>query len=201
MSARLDLQEALLSQLHAEMLSAAADIDATAAGAHAMLLMQERTRRGEFLEGSSPGAGSYSTRPFARPAGGLSREILGRLDDTADGSSFFTRAGALWVVVERGYAWLREAAGYQADHVDLNWSGKMLAGMRVRSRFAGGKLITEAGYIEGMSPADAVRLAGYHDRTGAGPRRTIRRFIGLTEDEIAQVVEKFVEAVARRFPQ
>ena len=39
MSASLDLKEALLGQLEAQMLSAAADIDGSAAGAHAMLLM------------------------------------------------------------------------------------------------------------------------------------------------------------------
>ena len=157
-------------------------------------------RSGEFLEGSSPGAGSYSTNPFARPAGGLSREVFGKLDDTADGASFYTRAGALWVIVERGYAWLREASGLQAAHADLNWSGAMLAGMRTRSRFASGKLVVEAGYIQGMSPEDAIRLAGFHDRTGVGPRRIIRHFIGLTTAETGEVLERLAQAVAARLP-
>lgn len=197
MSARLDLQEALLQTLRDGLALEAGDVDASGAAAHAQHLMLERTRRGEFLPGSSPGAERYSTNPFARPAGGLSREVFARLDDTADGSSFFTRAGALWVVVERGYAWLRRAAGLQADRVDLNWSGGLLAGMRARSRFAAGKVVTEVGYIAGMSPDDAVRLAGFHDRTGVGPARTVRRFVGLVSEEIDEVVRALAGAVAK----
>lgn len=147
--------------------------------------VKERTRRGEFLEGSSPGAEQYSTRPFARPAAGLKKRTLEALDDTAHGSTYFTKNGKLWVVVHGGYRMLRELEGKQTGHVDLLYSGAVLDGTRGASEIAGDVLSFEYGYLDGKSPDDAARIARYQQVEGVGPSRKKRVFIGLsgTEEE------------------
>lgn len=193
-----EFDDGLLGALRDGLERAAAGVDATRALAHAEHLIEERTARGEFLPGSSPSASQYSSRPFARPAAGLPRRIRELLDDTADGSSFFTRAGQLWVVVERGYRWLREAMGLPADRVTLDVTGDMLRAMAARATPTADGLTLEVGYLPGVSDDDAARIADFHQNQGVGPARVVRRFIGLTDEEADQVVARLAESLRTR---
>ncbi|MBE2186752.1 MAG: hypothetical protein IAE99_08280 [Rhodothermales bacterium] len=151
--------------------------------AYVDVAVKRRTKAGDFLPGSSPSAGGYSEKPFARPAGGLKKKTLDALDDTDRGSSFFTRQGALWVVVEGGYKDLRQIEGKQNAHVDLLYSGALLDATRDNVRTGAATLEMEYGYLDGKSPADAARVAYWHQEAGAGKGKTKRVFIGLTPAE------------------
>lgn len=156
-----------------------------------------RTQRGEFLSGSSSGAGSYSTDPFARPAGGLPERVHDIADQSDDVVSYFTKAGDLWMVFERGYKQLRQMKGLPSDSVDLRDRGTMLDGMRSQARSKEARVEMDVGYIEGYSPAESVTLAEYHNRLGAGPNKVIRRFVGLTEQEEKKVTDQAMRDVDR----
>lgn len=194
----LSLQDDLLRSLQDHLEQAAVGVDATRALLHTEHLIEERTARGEYLPGSSPGAGQYSTKPFARPAAGLPRRIRELLDDTSDGSSFFTRAGTLWVVVERGYRWLREAMGLPTDRVTLDVTGDMMRAMSSRVTTTADGITLEVGYIQGVSDDDALRIADFHQNQGVGPSKTIRRFVGLTDEEASTVIAQLAESLRSR---
>jgi hypothetical protein len=175
------LRDDLLTGLGDSLEAAALRVDVTRALLHAEQIMEERTMRGEFLPGSSPGAGQYSTRPFALPSAALPKAVREMLDDTAD-------------------KWLREALGYQSSHVDLTRSGGLLGGLTTRVRTEGGQIGGEVGYPDGADE-DAAALADFHQNQGVGPRRVIRRFVGLTDDEAELVVADFAEAVRRQITE
>ena len=123
--------------------------------------IDERLSRGEFLPGSTPGAERYKSS---------------------------------------GHKKAREREGLQIGHVDLFFGGTyrdddnpitrapMLDGRGHRVSQQGDELLIEYGYLEGLATAEQIRLAGYHNETGAGRGRVIRKFVGLTDDESEQVI-------------
>jgi len=158
-----------------------------------------RTAGGEFLEGSSPGAESYSTTPFARPAGGLSNRVHQSAENDSGVSSYFTKDEALWMTFGGGYKQLRELKGLPTGHVDLYDNGGMLAGLRSRADTdTDGDLEMEVGYIEGLSPGRAIELANYHNRLGAGKSEMIRKFVGLTDEEANDILDDLEADIQRR---
>ena len=157
-------------------------------------IVLRRTQRGEFLPGSSSGAGSYSTNPFARPAGGLPERVHD-IAEQSDDVSYFTTSDNLWMVFEKGYKQLRQMKGLPSDTVDLRDRGTMLDGMRSQSRSKGAQVSMEFGYIEGYSPAESVKLADYHNRLGAGPNKVIRRFVGLKDNEEKKVTDQTLKDI------
>ena len=148
----------------------------------------ERTRRGEFLPGSAASASQYSRQPFARPAGGLPRAVVEAFNENeALGHPFTTKTGALWLLIEGGYAQLRQMEGYQTSHVDLTKTGQTLDALRGEGRVTDDGLEIHVGYLPGLSDAEATQRARYH--TDPSVARTLRRFVGLTDDELSQAIE------------
>lgn len=105
-------------------------------GQRSVFIIKKRVADGIFLKGSSPGADKYSTKPFAMPIGAVKKKkvlldiLKGKhLDDT----QIFTskKSGKLWVVIKKGYKWLREQSGKNAGRVDLTWTREMMRSLQV----------------------------------------------------------------------
>jgi len=160
-------------------------------------IILHRTQSGEFLEGSSPGAESYSTKPYAQPAGSLTEQV--REDLPGDETSYFTTSeDALWLVVEGGYEAIRRAKGLPTDHVDMTVTRGMLQGMRSQAgRDSDGNLDMLVGYIDGASPQEAIQLARYHNVEGAGKNEMKRVFVGLTEEEAEDILDDLEDDVTQ----
>lgn len=177
--------------------SAVASVQTRKATAHAEYIMRRRTERGEFLEGSSSGASSYSTKPYAQPAGALTDQVRESLPDD-EVKYFTTGSDSLWLVIEGGYEAVRRAKGLPTSNVDLTVSGDMLGGMRsASSRDEDGDISMIVGYIDGASPAEAMQLARYHNVEGAGKNEVKRVFVGLTDDEADEVFDHLQKDLLR----
>ncbi len=116
------------------------DSDADAIRAWLDYTVKARTQAGQFLPGSSAGAGSYSP----------------------------------------GYRAEREKKGLQTTRVDLLVTGQMLDATKGRAATFEDQVRLEYGYLDGLSEAEATRIARYHNDLGAGKSRVIRRLVGLT---------------------
>lgn len=112
---------------------------------------------------------------------------------TADGE--FLNAGAERSYLSAGHKKKREKGGLQINHVDLFFSGDMLAGMRSRAILDKSEATVEYGFIDSESPVRAMELAGYHNETGAGKTHIVREFVGLTDDEIDRVFTVFEDRI------
>lgn len=95
-----------------------------------------------------------------------------------------------------GYAKKRQKAGLPISHVTLFFSGETLDAIRSKTSFKKGEKAVQVGYIEGQSEAQAMLIAGYHNEQGAGRSKVIRRFIGLTDDEKAKVMQTLKQKAA-----
>ncbi|MCA0270227.1 MAG: hypothetical protein LCH53_13570 [Bacteroidetes bacterium] len=166
------------------------------AGQFAVTAIVERTARGEDADGKP--FVPYSTRPLALPvgspdaktikallssgqevSGNLTKRAIRKLRKAEDGLYYFTsrRTGALWMVIEGGYAAVK-AARYPKDGgvVNLHATGSMMRALRVIGVDAtvdGGGTVTV-----GFSRPEEAQKAYWNSRT--------RRFLGLTSDEQAE---------------
>lgn len=163
--------------------------------AHAESIMKRRTARGEFLDGSSPGAESYSDEPYAQPAGSLTDRVREQLPDDQT-SYFMTGDEDLWLVIEGGYEAVRRAKGLPTDTVDLMDTGQMLSAMRsAADRDSDGEIEMQVGYIDGASPQEAQQIARYHNVEGSGPNEVKRVFVGLTDKEADKVADNLKDEI------
>ena len=89
------------------------------AGAMSRGIIDQRTRRGEFLGGEFANKG-YSTAPM--PFSELTRQISAGEDDTF----WITKNGMARKYLKGGYKRFRELTGRRTDAVDLQFSGAML---------------------------------------------------------------------------
>lgn len=118
----------------------------------------------------------YSDKWFARPAGDLSKAKSGRiakLIKSGDARYFSGKSGATWLSV-RGYRrWkLVESPSADPDDVNLTLTGNMLSAMQPN--------VNSDGSVEiGFANSEAAELAFYHNISGAGRSRVLRRFLGL----------------------
>lgn len=147
------------------------------AGQFAVSAIAERTAEGRDADGKA--FVPYSARPLALPASAVPKRARLRLKRAQDGLFYFTsrRSGALWFVVEGGYAALK-AARYPQDEgtVNLHATGAMLRALRVLGAApdaSGGGTVTL-----GFSRPEEAQKAFWNSRT--------RRFLGLTLDEQAE---------------
>jgi hypothetical protein len=156
--------------------------------ARAEYIMRRRTQKGEFLEGSSPGAESYSDEPYAQPAGSLTDQVRDQLPE--DETSYFeTNDGDLWLVIEGGYEAVRKAKGLPTGRVDLTDQGDMLSAMRSDATVQDDQVQMLVGYIDGASPQEAMQIARYHNIEGAGQSEVKRVFVGLTDEEADDIAD------------
>ncbi len=153
-------------------------------------IVRERTLKGEFLDGSSDGAGQYSTKPFARPLGGLTKALQKTLVNS--GSHIFTASsGNHWIVIEGGYRAFRAMAGKDVSRVTMTWTGRMLRNLGVISE-------AEREVVLGFPDADMKQLATWHNVMGAGKSLRKHVFMGVTQEEANQLVELAGEEIAKR---
>lgn len=139
--------------------------------------IQDRTAQGIDAEGKPFAA--YSRRPFAAPAGALLKKAQRTLIRSKLASYFTTKTGALWIYVAGGYAAVRAASGRGAG-VDMTFTGRMLSALDVVE--ASPSRITI-----GFNDPTAARVAFYHNVAGAGRGRTIRRFLGVSDQELETI--------------
>lgn len=128
---------------------ALAALDADAILAWVDYTVKARTARGEFLEGSTPGASRYHDAAHIRA---------------------------------------RKKKGLQTSRVDLFFDGTMLDATKGRPETFEDQVRLEYGYLDGLSDAEATKIALYHNTLGgsAGDKRV---FIGLTEGERKKLVD------------
>ena len=89
------------------------------AGAMSRAIIDQRTRRGEFLGGQFANKG-YSTSPM--PFSDVTRQIAASEDDTF----WITKNGRPRKYLKGGYKKFRELTGRRTDAVTLQFSGEML---------------------------------------------------------------------------
>lgn len=147
------------------------------AGEFAVTAIVERTARGEDADGRP--FKPYSTRALALPAASVPKRTRMRLSKGEDGLYYFTsrRSGALWFVVEGGYAAVK-AARYPQDKgaVNLHATGAMMRALRI----IGIEQTTDSGgaVTVGFSRPEEAQKAFWNSRS--------RRFLGLTPSEQAE---------------
>lgn len=138
-------------------------------------LIKQNTRVGIDADGQ-PFA-PYSTLPFVRPAAGLQKKALKSLEQSKLLTYFNTKEGKLWVLIQGGYAALKKAQ-YPGDNtVNLSAKGSMLRSLGVLS-------VDEGGGVIGFTRQEEAEKASYHILTGAGKRKTLRNFLGLSDATI-----------------
>ena len=166
-----------------------------AVGSEVVAIIRDRTLKGIFLEGSSPGAGSYSTKPAPIPIGGLPKRAQSRVWQmlkTGDPSvRAFTnvKSRRTWVVLSGGYKQFRELAGLQTAVVNLNWSGRMMRNLSVVN-------LSSDSVAVGFTSPEESQKAQWHNTLGAGRSHKKHVFLGLSSAELARVGE-MVEQIIR----
>ncbi len=158
-------------------------------GKQSIVIIKQRTAKGIFLEGSTPGSDQYSDKPFAMPAGALKKKDLfmkiknGEVGD--DAQFFTTKAGKLWVAIKHGYKWVREQSRKQSSNVDLRWTGGLMRSLAVNVNVDKGII---AIYHRDKR---TQQLAEWHNIKGAGKGKVIRKYLGLSEEELQKLVANF----------
>ena len=155
-------------------------------GQHSVVLIKKRVADGIFLEGSSDGASQYSTKPFAMPTGAIMpRSLMLSIIKGKKGNDtqlFKSGSGKLWAVITKGYKWLREQAGKPSGKVDMRWTSELMRSLMVLS------VDPEEGTITiGHKGARNDKLAYWHNVTGAGKSKKIRKWLLLTNDELKNI--------------
>lgn len=168
--------------------------------AKGIFIIRQRTKKGIFLEGSSPGSDQYSTKPFAMPVGALNKMTGKKIAEANDESRFqlfkSKKTNNLWVIVKGGYAEIRKLANKNSDNVTMSWSSKTLRNLGV---------ITDKTFEQtiGFSDERARKIAEYHNVLGAGKSKKKKIFMGASEQEVKQLVEygteQIVKSILKRF--
>lgn len=144
------------------------------AGLLAVKLIRERTLAGRDVEGQP--FRPYGTTTFARPAGGLTKTARANLRGLV---SYFRKSGSLWMAVQGGYKAFKEAVYGDASTVNLQAEGAMLRSITVLE-----PVDTTTGTVRvGFTRSEEAEKAYWHNVSGAGKSRVIRRFMGLSDDD------------------
>jgi hypothetical protein len=153
-------------------------------GAHAIAIIKQRVADGIFENGSTSGTDKYSTKPFAMPIGAIQKKdvllkiLKDKYDPETETQIFTTKAGKKWVVIKKGYEWLRAQSGKPSTKVDMRWTGEMMRSLKVLdANPVTGELTI------GHDGARNDQLAQWHHQ-GAGRSKVIRRWLYLTDDEL-----------------
>lgn len=137
------------------------------AGAFARALIDQRTRRGEFLGGPLANRG-YSQTPM--PFSELTRQITASEEETF----WATRNGKPVKYLRGGYKRFRELTGRRTDKVELTFSGAMLNSLFSEVKQSGGQFdIT-------ITVPPAQQEKAFHTNNQ-------REWLGLNDSEIERV--------------
>ena len=82
----------------------------------------------------------------------------------------------------------RAKRGLPTDRVTLHYGGEMLDAMRGETKVFQDRIELHFGYLPNAE-AEARKLAEYHNNTGAGKAKVVRRFIGLSPEEEAELIK------------
>ena len=163
-------------------------------GSKALAFIEEAAADGEDRDGKPY---AYSTKPFARPVGGLNKTQLGRLmlkrntkgDDPAV-KPFQTAAGNLWLLIKGGYLSFKEIAFRRAGGGPfLQATGDMFRAMNVVAA-------TDQSATIGFTDEEAARRAFFLNVAGAGPSRKTWKFLGLRPAQQAVLADLAAERLA-----
>lgn len=159
-------------------------------GVRAISMIRDRTLAG--LDAGGTTFRAYSTEPFARPLHGITQRARRALGDRLH--VFTTKKGKLWAVIEGGYAAFK-AAAYPDDAgtVNLTATGAMLRALAIVAVDENTATVTL-----GFTRTDEALKALYHEELGAGPRRAIRHFLGLTDAEQIDLAQLAASGVTIR---
>ena len=154
-------------------------------------IIRKRTLEGTFLEGSSPNANQYSSKPFPIPFGKLEKLVSKKELQNKEKYAIFTaKSGNTWVLVMGGYREYRRLCGKDTDHVSLNWSGRMLDNLGIVQQ-------THDTYSVGFSDPRSEQLAKWHTQLGAGKSHRLHKFFDLTENERARLTKFAGEEITK----
>lgn len=139
----------------------------------ALELLHEQIERGYDIYSNKY---EYSTKPFARPAGGIVRfrEFASKAQKSGL-LHYFTNKNSKskWVIFTKGYKSFRALAGRNPDGDFLNFTGELLSSLTYK--------VNSDEIIIGFSSRRAAEKAYYLNVTGAGKSRKFWRFLGLTD--------------------
>lgn len=123
----------------------------------------------------------YSTKPFARPAGGITKKAIATLKASGE-ITFFKREGkSTWVVIEGGYLALKKAMRpADGDTPNLTDKGSMLRALTVVS-------VTGDEIVIGFTRESESEKAFWHNVAG----KTLRKFLGLPDADLKEIIEEF----------
>jgi hypothetical protein len=159
-------------------------------GKRAVFIIQNRVSEGRFLDGSSEGASQYSEKPFVMPFGAIKKKSVMTkiLEDKYDDTHLFRAksSGKLWVLIDKGYRWLREVSGKPSTKVDLTWTGELMRSLDV--------LEVDESKFEvtiGHKGDRNEKLSEYFNQSGTGRSRRIRKYLALSEEELEGFSELF----------
>jgi len=163
----------------------------------ALAIIRKRVLDGQYLEGSSPNAGEYSTTPMPLPFGKLQATVRKKLSkeelENKDKYVIFTaKSGNVWISVQGGYKAYRQMAGKFNDHVILSWSGRLMRNMGIVQK-------EKDSYSVGFSDPDVERIARYHTLEGAGKSHRKHVFFDLSEEERARLTKYAGEELTKEF--
>ena len=159
-------------------------------GQRSIVIIKQRTAKGIFLNGSTPGSDKYSEKPFSMPAGAVKKKDLfmkiknGEFGD--DAQLFRTKAGKLWVAIKKGYKWIREQSNRPTSNVDLWWTGSLMRSLKVQS------VDVVNGTINiGHNDERTKQLAYWHNVSGTGKGKVVRKYLALSEEELEKLASSF----------
>lgn len=141
-------------------------------------LIKQRTDKGEFLNGSGK---QYSKAGAIFPISGgakLKQYYISQLKGDGKNSS------ARYVFLEQGYFQFRQLTNKQVAFVNLNYTGKMLNGMRSVSEGDNKAVIS-------FERAEDRIKAYYLSFAGAGKNKIVYDFFGFNEKDKDQMMDLF----------
>jgi len=136
----------------------------------------------------------YSNNPLYIPAGALFapgwKTTGKKLIKSKDAEYRRKKGGKYWVIIPGGYAKLKSSRFPQdSGKVNLHLTGNMLNSISIVER--GNDYI-----VIGFNNKEAATKAIYHQIMGAGKRKVIRKFLGLPDSEIAEILAGYKPLIA-----
>jgi hypothetical protein len=139
----------------------------------------------------------YSTKTFALPAGAMFApgwKTSARIMHREKLLNWFTaKSGKKWVSVTGGYKAMKEKR-FGPDKVNLQVRG--IRGKGMLGSLAVIKKRNDSVVI-GFRNAEAAKLALYHEVLGAGKRKVIRQFMGISPAQQKKIADQYSAIIAK----
>jgi len=152
--------------------------------ARALQLCIEQISEGRDIEGNPY---SYSSRPFAMPAGSqnISKGALKNLEKSKEVNFIKNeKSGKLWLQIQGGYKFLREIGGRSPEGDFLRWTGGMLSALTAQPN---GDTSIKLGFVNQRESDKAY----YLNFAGAGKSHSMWKFLGLNRENLQLLINDF----------